>query len=54
MAGAKSGVHVLQLKRPEVPECLQKGQRFFKYDDVRHIPTMFLYYVVIFTNNRSM
>jgi len=34
MAGAKPGVHVLQLKRVDVPEVLQKGQRFFKYDDV--------------------
>uniref|UniRef100_A0A915KNR9 1-phosphatidylinositol 4,5-bisphosphate phosphodiesterase n=1 Tax=Romanomermis culicivorax TaxID=13658 RepID=A0A915KNR9_ROMCU len=36
MASAKSGVHISQLKRVDVPEGFQKGQRFFKYDDVEN------------------
>lgn len=34
MAGAKSGVHVLQLKPISVPKSLQEGNKFVKWDDV--------------------
>uniref|UniRef100_A0A131YFY3 Phosphatidylinositol phospholipase C, beta n=2 Tax=Rhipicephalus TaxID=426455 RepID=A0A131YFY3_RHIAP len=34
MAGAKSGVHVLQLKPISVPKSLQDGNKFVKWDDV--------------------
>nr|XP_037275128.1 1-phosphatidylinositol 4,5-bisphosphate phosphodiesterase classes I and II-like [Rhipicephalus microplus] len=33
MAGAKSGVHVLQLKPISVPKSLQDGNKFVKWDD---------------------
>lgn len=33
MAGAKSGVHVLQLKLISVPQSLQEGNKFVKWDD---------------------
>lgn len=33
MAGAKSGVHVLQLKPISVPKSLQEGNKFVKWDD---------------------
>ncbi|XP_064483951.1 1-phosphatidylinositol 4,5-bisphosphate phosphodiesterase classes I and II-like isoform X1 [Ornithodoros turicata] len=33
MAGAKSGVHVLQLKPISVPKSLQEGSKFVKWDD---------------------
>ena len=34
MAGAKSGVHVLQLKPIKVPEALIKGNKFIKWEEV--------------------
>uniref|UniRef100_A0A8C5IAP3 Phosphoinositide phospholipase C n=1 Tax=Gouania willdenowi TaxID=441366 RepID=A0A8C5IAP3_GOUWI len=34
MAGAKPGVHVLQLKPPRVHEALKKGAKFIKWDEV--------------------
>uniref|UniRef100_A0A8C5ICM4 Phosphoinositide phospholipase C n=1 Tax=Gouania willdenowi TaxID=441366 RepID=A0A8C5ICM4_GOUWI len=33
MAGAKPGVHVLQLKPPRVHEALKKGAKFIKWDE---------------------
>lgn len=33
MASAKGGVHVLQLRPPDIPEILCKGERFFKFDE---------------------
>uniref|UniRef100_A0A914X431 Uncharacterized protein n=1 Tax=Plectus sambesii TaxID=2011161 RepID=A0A914X431_9BILA len=33
MASAKTGVHVLTLKKPEVQEYLCKGERFYKFDE---------------------
>ncbi|KAH8027034.1 hypothetical protein HPB51_001620 [Rhipicephalus microplus] len=38
MAGAKSGVHVLQLKPISVPKSLQDGNKFVKWDDVSVFP----------------
>lgn len=35
MAGAKPGVHALQLKPPSVHEALKKGGKFVKWDEVR-------------------
>lgn len=35
MAGAKPGVHALQLKPVSVPEALKKGGKFIKWDEVR-------------------
>lgn len=35
MAGAKPGVHVVQLKPIQVPESLVKGNKFIKWDEVR-------------------
>ena len=34
MAGAKSGVHVVQLKPISVPKSLREGNKFIKWDDV--------------------
>lgn len=34
MAGAKPAVHVVQLRRINVPEILVKGNKFIKWDDV--------------------
>lgn len=34
MAGAKPGVHVVQLKPIVVPQCLKDGAKFIKWDDV--------------------
>ena len=34
MAGAKSGVHVVQLKQIHVPPTLVRGGKFIKWDDV--------------------
>lgn len=34
MAGAQPGVHALQLKPVCVPECLRRGNKFMKWDDV--------------------
>lgn len=34
MAGAKSGVHVVQLKPISVPKSLLEGNKFIKWDDV--------------------
>uniref|UniRef100_A0A8C7X786 Phosphoinositide phospholipase C n=1 Tax=Oryzias sinensis TaxID=183150 RepID=A0A8C7X786_9TELE len=34
MAGAQPGVHALQLKPVCVPECLKKGNKFMKWEDV--------------------
>jgi phosphatidylinositol phospholipase C beta len=34
MAGAKPGVHVVQLKPIQVPETLVKGNKFIKWDEV--------------------
>ena len=34
MAGAKPGVHVVQLKTITVPETLVKGNKFIKWDEV--------------------
>ncbi|VDI23705.1 Hypothetical predicted protein, partial [Mytilus galloprovincialis] len=33
MAGAKPGVHVVQLRPIIVPECLIKGNKFIKWDE---------------------
>ncbi|XP_035213244.1 1-phosphatidylinositol 4,5-bisphosphate phosphodiesterase beta-1-like, partial [Stegodyphus dumicola] len=33
MAGAQSGVHVVQLKPIVVPAALQEGNKFVKWDD---------------------
>ncbi|XP_074644309.1 1-phosphatidylinositol 4,5-bisphosphate phosphodiesterase beta-1-like isoform X2 [Tubulanus polymorphus] len=33
MAGAKPGVHVVQLKRPQITEALITGNKFVKWDD---------------------
>lgn len=35
MAGAKPGVHALQLKPVSVHEALKKGGKFIKWDEVR-------------------
>ena len=37
MAGAKPGVHVVQLKPIQVPESLVKGNKFIKWDEVRNV-----------------
>ena len=34
MAGAKTGVHVVQLREIQVPESLIRGNKFIKWDDV--------------------
>ena len=34
MAGAKPGVHVLQLKSVSVPKALQEGDKFVKWEEV--------------------
>uniref|UniRef100_A0A3P9JY36 Uncharacterized protein n=1 Tax=Oryzias latipes TaxID=8090 RepID=A0A3P9JY36_ORYLA len=39
MAGAQPGVHALQLKPVCVPECLKKGNKFMKWEDVSTGPT---------------
>lgn len=41
MAGAKSGVHVLQLKPICVSKSLQEGNKFVKWDDVSVFPFSF-------------
>ncbi|GCC43309.1 hypothetical protein chiPu_0027534, partial [Chiloscyllium punctatum] len=33
MAGARPGVHTLQLKSVEVHEILKKGSKFIKWDE---------------------
>lgn len=38
MAGAKPGVHALQLKPVSVHEALKKGGKFIKWDEVRMKP----------------
>lgn len=35
MAGAKPGVHALQLKPVSVHDALKKGGKFIKWDEVR-------------------
>lgn len=43
MAGAKPGVHALQLKPVSVPDFLKKGGKFIKWDEVSDdylVPTM--------------
>ena len=42
MAGAKPGVHALQLKPTSVHEALKKGGKFIKWDEVRHEMFVFL------------
>lgn len=37
MAGAKPGVHALQLKPVSVHEALKKGGKFIKWDEVRRV-----------------
>lgn len=39
MAGAKPGVHALQLKPVSVHEALKKGGKFVKWDEVRMFET---------------
>ncbi|KYO46761.1 hypothetical protein Y1Q_0015759 [Alligator mississippiensis] len=33
MAGARPGVHALQLEPPRVPEILQRGSKFIRWDE---------------------
>lgn len=35
MAGARPGVHALQLEPPTVVETLRRGSKFIKWDEVR-------------------
>lgn len=41
MAGAKPGVHALQLKPVSVHEALKKGGKFIKWDEVRTCRSLF-------------
>lgn len=40
MAGAKPGVHALQLKPVSVHEALKKGGKFIKWDEVRMLESL--------------
>lgn len=39
MADSKPGVHVLQLKHVSVPPSMIIGEKFIKWDEVKHICT---------------
>ncbi|CDQ97205.1 unnamed protein product [Oncorhynchus mykiss] len=39
MAGAKPGVHALQLKPVSVHDILKRGSKFIKWDEVSSLPT---------------
>ena len=41
MAGAKPGVHVVQLKPIDVPQALVNGNKFVKWDDVSNVLLLF-------------
>ena len=41
MAGAKPGVHALQLKPVSVHDALKKGGKFIKWDEVRTCWSLF-------------
>lgn len=43
MAGAQSGVHVVQLKPIVVPQALQEGNKVLKWDDVSWLSIVFVY-----------
>lgn len=43
MAGAQSGVHVVQLKPIVVPQALQEGNKVLKWDDVSLLSIVFVY-----------
>uniref|UniRef100_A0A3B4AFN8 Uncharacterized protein n=1 Tax=Periophthalmus magnuspinnatus TaxID=409849 RepID=A0A3B4AFN8_9GOBI len=47
MAGAKPGVHALQLKPVSVHEALKNGGKFIKWDEVR-VMHFFLFGVLTF------
>ena len=44
MAGAKPGVHVVQLKPVVVPESLITGNKFIKWEDV----SIYIFYIYIY------
>ncbi len=49
MAGAKPGVHALQLKPVSVHEVLKRGSKFAKWDEVRiYRPAACLWFILIF------
>lgn len=47
MAGAKPGVHVVQLKGIKVPDALIKGNKFVKWEEVSHF-TVFVYFSIFY------
>lgn len=49
MAGAKPGVHALQLKPVNVPEVLTKGGKFIKWEEVRTENFMNLFLSQVFS-----
>ena len=47
MAGAKPGVHIVQLKRVQVPKFMIEGEKFVKWDEVSYLVPSYAHPVII-------